>query len=68
MENQISSERRPVLDSDNSVLFYKTYRSLSLYADKTMPEDLKSAGFKSVIFVSNTLLNGSKYCRYSYQK
>jgi hypothetical protein len=45
MKNQAieNNEVRDVLDTDNSVLFRKSYSALLKYANKKMPADLKKA-------------------------
>ena len=62
------NEIRDVLDTDNSVLFRKSYSAAIKHGNKTMSADLKQAGFKTAIFISDSQINGSKYYRINYSK
>lgn len=59
-------EERPVKHGLGELDRKMTKQQAQRYGDRTMPRDLKRAGFKTVIFESTIALNGSLFFRINY--
>ena len=61
-----NNERRPVLIGESRPSEYSpvmTLRQAQRYAERTLEPDLRRAGFKASVFVSNADLNGGLWFR-----
>ena len=63
----MKQEKRPV-KIGSGTLRPMTQAQAQLYGLRTMPSDLKTAGFECIIFVSDPEINGSIFYRINYCK
>lgn len=61
-------EKRQVKIGNSSLEMPMTQKQALRYGKNAMPEDLKRAGFKCSVFVSEKEINGSEFFRIVYGK